>query len=184
MTYVSNFEILAENLVPTSIVPSGPQNPFLIQGYFLEISCVAPSTSLNFNLIFDETTSFKQGGVDSSKILKAQVIDANGDVNVYDNFFDSTSNGFLYQPIKTGQTLIYGVQCLPQLATVGEDAVALPQAGIGWRGTVRIENAGTGSLIATPTQRLVYYAGSNPGTDPVTTACVYPVPTASGGTAI
>lgn len=180
MSYVSSFEILAQNLVPTQIIPSGPQNPFLIQGYFLEVSCIQPGISANFNLIFQETTGFSQGL--GPKSLQAQVIDATGEVNLYDYFFESTGNGFLSQSISSGQTLIYGVQCLPQLVGADLDATLLPQAGTGWRGTVRLEGAPPGSLIVTPTQRLVYYAGANPGVDPVITASVYAVPTANGGT--
>jgi hypothetical protein len=184
MTYVSSFEVLAQNLVPADIVKPGPENPFLIQGYFLQVSCVAPSTVANFNLIFQETTDFTQGL--NQKSLQAQVIDANGKVDLVPNsvFFGSTGRGFLGQTISTGQTLIFGVQCLPQLVGADEDASLLPQAGTGWRGTVRLENAPQGSLIATATQRLVYYAGTSAGTGPVSTACVYAVPTASGGTAL
>lgn len=180
MTYVSSFEILAQNLVPTDIIPAGPQNPFLIQGYFVEISCVQPGIAANFNLIFQETTGFSQGL--GQKYLKAQIIDAKGAVNPFGAFFASTGNGFLSQTISSGQTLIYGVQCLPQLPPGVEGETVLPQAGTGWRGTVRLEGAPAGSLIVTPTQRLVYYAGANPGVDPVITASVYAVPTAKGGT--
>ena len=178
MAYLSSFEVLAENLVPTDIIPSGPQNPFLIQGFFVQVSCIQPSATFAINVLFTETTDFKQGL--GQKALQAQVIDASGNVNIYDQFFASTGRGFLGQKIATGQTLIFGVQCLPQLVGANEDATILPQAGTGWRGSVRIEGAAQGALIATPTQRLVYYAGSKPGTDPVITASVYGVPTASG----
>ncbi len=184
MTYISSFEILAQNLVPTDIIPSGPQNPFIIQGYFLEISCVQPGLVANFNLIFEETTAFKQGL--GPKSLQAQFIDAKGEVNIFPTtqFFGSTSNGYLDQTISSGETLIYGVQCLPQLVGAHEDATLLPQAGTGWRGTVRLEGAPQGSLIATPTHRLVYYTGANPGVDSVITASVYALPTARGGTGL
>ena len=178
MTYVSSFEILAENLVPTAIIPSGPQNPFLIQGFFVEVSCLAQSA--RFNLIFQETTDFKQGL--GPKALFAQIIDSAGNVNPYNNFFASTGRGFLNMGIASGQTLIFGVQCLPQLVGADEDESLLPQGGTGWRGTVRLDGPPSGAIIATPTQRLVYYTGPNPKTDSIITASVYGVPTASGGT--
>lgn len=41
MSDTSSFEVLAEYLVPTAIIPSGPQFPFLVQGYFVQLSLVA-----------------------------------------------------------------------------------------------------------------------------------------------
>ncbi|MEL7254544.1 MAG: hypothetical protein AAFZ04_10740 [Pseudomonadota bacterium] len=176
MSYVSSFEILAQNLVPTDLIPSGPQNPFLVQGYFVQVSLISGS-SAKFNVIFEETTKFTQGlGKDA---LQAQVINADGEVELYDKFFASTGNGYLGQQITFGQTLIYGVQCIPGLVGADVDAKKLPQAGTGWRGTVRIEGASRGELLATATQRLVYYTGPNPLKDHVITACVYGVPAAS-----
>lgn len=182
MTLLSSFEILAENLVPTGIIPAGPGNPFLIQGYFVQVS-LSPDAGFNpvsFNLIFQETTNFAQNAANST--LMAQIIDANGIVNTYDDFFSSTARGFLGQKIGPGQTVIYGVQVFPAVATTTE-AVQLPQAGTGWRGTVQLVSNNPGALIATPTARLVYYENLPPN-GPILDAVVYPVPTASGGTLI
>ncbi|PIL21043.1 hypothetical protein P775_06650 [Puniceibacterium antarcticum] len=134
--------------------------------------------SVNFNLIFNETTDFTQGL--GQRALQAQMIDAKGNVGIYSQFFASTGRGFLGQTIFAGQTLIYGVQCIPGLVGADLDATLLPQAGTGWRGTVRLEGAPSGSIIATATQRLVYYTGPNPLKDSVITASVYGVPAASG----
>ena len=184
MTVLSSFEILSENLVPTSIIPSGPDNPLLIQGYFTQISLSPGATvsSVNFNLIFQETTGFTQGA--GKAALKAQVIDAAGKVNVYNQFFASTGNGFLNQTISSGQTLIYGVQIIAGLSSTGVAASPLPQAGTGWRGTVQVNSSSPGALIATPTQRLVYFDVSNPKSPTLLTATVYSLPTAGGGTTI
>lgn len=176
MSFVSSFEILAQNLVPTKIIPSGPQNPFLVQGYFVQVSLIAGS-SARINVIFEETTKFSQGL--GKNALQAQVVGADGNVEIYDQFFASTGNGFLSQQISFGKTLIFGVQCIPGLVGADVDVEKLPQAGTGWRGTVRIEGAAQGSLLATATQRLVYYTGPNPLKDHVITACVYGVPAAS-----
>lgn len=178
MSLLSNFEILAENLVPQGILPPGAPNPFALQGYWVQISLAPSVQSENFNIIFQETTDFRQGA--GQKALQAQYIDQNGEVNIYQYFFASTGRGFLSQSIKFGQTFIYGVQALPP-ATAGEQA--LPQAGTGWRGTVQISGQTQGSLIATPTQRLVYYSGA-PITSSVVDAVVYAVPTFTGGTRI
>lgn len=180
MTVLSGFEVLAENLVPQGILPPGAVNPFLVQGYFVQISLSpnASTSAVQFNLIFQETTDFKQGAGQSA--LMAQVIDASGTVNIYKQFFASTGRGFLNQTITRGQTAIYGVQVIaPPTSTA-----AIPQAGTGWRGTVEVNANQGGALIATPTQRLVYYDNNNPLTSDVLDAVVYPVPTASGGTLI
>lgn len=183
MTVLSSFEILAENLVPKGILPPTAANPFLLQGYFVQISVApgAPASSVNFNLIFQETTDFRQGLGQSA--LFAQIIDAKGNVNLYSQFFASTGRGFLNQTINAGQTLIYGVQVIPPATHKGEVA-ALPQAGTGWRGTVQVNPNIPGALIATPTARLVYYNGNNPLASAALDAVVYPVPTASGRTLI
>ena len=95
MTVLSSFEILSENLVPTSIIPSGPDNPLLIQGYFTQISLSPGATvsSVNFNLIFQETTGFTQGA--GKAALKAQVIDAAGRGSGSFRGDDWTSSGVL-----------------------------------------------------------------------------------------
>jgi hypothetical protein len=179
MAVLSSFEVLAEFLVPSGVLPPGAVNPFAIQGFWVQVSLPPGGPqSVNFNLTYQETTDFNQGA--GQKALQAQVIDASGNVNFYDNFFASTGRGFLNQKIGVGQTLIYGVQCLPQLSSA--DA-AQPQNGTGWRGMVQLSSTSTGSLIATPTQRLVYYSGPDITKAPID-AVVYAVPTASGGTAI
>ncbi len=177
MAYLSSFEILAENLVPSNILPPTAENPFALQGYFVQISLVGAPSAL-FNVIFQETTDFKQGAGQAA--LQAQIIGADGTVTLYPNFFASTGRGFLSQKLAAGQTVIYGVQALPGLNA----ADAIPQGGTGWRGTVRIEGQSLGSLIATPTQRLVYYNGTDITKADVIDAVVYPVPTFSGGTSI
>lgn len=178
MAFLSSFEILAERLVPANILPPTAENPFALQGYFVQISLATGSSAL-FNVIFQETTDFQQGLGQSA--LQAQIIAADGTVSIYPNFFASTGRGFLSQKLGAGQTAIFGVQCIPGLTKAD---LRLPQNGTGWRGTVRIEGQSPGQLIATPTQRLVYYNGTDITKANVIDAVVYPVPTFSGGTSI
>lgn len=178
MAILSAFEVLYETLVPTQIVPLGPNNPLLVQGFWVQVS-LAPNSqyqSTSFNIVFQETTLFNQGL--GRKALQAQYIDSDGNVNLYPNFFDSTANGFLNQFISAGETLIYGVQCIPGLTLE-----AIPQGGTGWRGTVQINPQNQGALVATPTQRLAYYSGSSINSA-VVCATVYGVPTFDGNTSI
>ncbi|MGJ4890301.1 hypothetical protein ACQR0Z_00300 [Bradyrhizobium sp. HKCCYLS3077] len=181
MPLLSAFEVLAETLVPDGILPPGAANPFLIQGYWVQVSLVpgASVSSVYYNVIFEETTDFNQGEGKSS--LMAQFIDAAGNVEIYQQFFASTGRGFLNQQINAGQTIIYGVQCIPSTVTQGQ---SLPQGGTGWRGTVRIDANINGNLIATPTQRLFYLNGDSITSSTPLDAVVYPVPTFTGGTRI
>lgn len=178
MALLSAFEILAENLVPQGILPPTAPNPFALQGYWVQISLAPGFQSSTFNIIYQETTDFRQGAGQVS--LQAQIIDASGNVSIYSGFFASTGRGFLSQTIFAGQTIIYGVQCIPGSIV----KAAIPQSGTGWRGTVQVNPQQAGSLVATPTQRLVYYNIGAIVTGTVISACVYPVPTFSGGTKI
>ncbi|WP_407521133.1 hypothetical protein [Methylobacterium oryzisoli] len=174
MPLLSAFEILAETLVPGGILPPTAPNPFVIQGYWVQLS-VAPGTSqANFNITFRETTDFTQGAGQTA--LQAQYIDAKGQVQPYSQFFASTGRGFLNQTLFANQTVIYGVQVLPGLPT---DA-ALPQGGTGWRGFVSIDGQTPGTLLATPTHRLLYTNGSDITKATALDAVVYAVPTFSG----
>jgi hypothetical protein len=181
MAFLSSFEVLAETLVPANILPPTAADPFVIQGYWVQISLPPGSVSqVQFNLLYQETTDFTQG--EGQKTLQAQIIDQTGAVKLYPSFFASTGRGFLSQIISVGQTLIYGIQCLPPSITTANQA--LPQNGTGWRGTVQITSSNPGSLIATPTQRLLYLnIGSLTKGTPLD-AMVYAVPTYSGGTRI
>lgn len=179
MAYLSSFEVLAETLVPAGILPPKAANPFLIQGYWVQISLpeISSVQSTQFNVIFEETTDFTQGLGQGS--LQAQVVGATGEVNIYPDFFASTGRGFLGQQITAGKTLIYGIQCVPGLAER-----AIPQNGTGWRGTVQVNAQDPGTLIATPTQRLVYYQDPDIATSPVVDGVVYSLPTFSGNVQI
>lgn len=186
MALFSSFEILAETLVPSGILPPSAPNPFALQGYFLQISLIPGASSASFNIVFNETTGFKQGMGRSG--VFAQVIDAAGDAIIYPNadFFGSTAQGFLNQTINQGETLIYGVQAIaPPPPSEGEEAAPIPQGGTGWRGTVELNPlTQSGLLTATPTARLVYYNGSNIITDQVIDAVVYALPTFDGTTKV
>ncbi|MBY0298573.1 MAG: hypothetical protein K2X71_21470 [Methylobacterium sp.] len=178
MPLFSVFEILAETLVPSGILPPSAPNPFVIQGYWVQLSLAPGTTQANFNITFKETTDFNQGAGQSA--LQAQIVDPSGVVQPYKYFFASVGRGFLNQSLFSGQTVIYGVQALPGLPT---DA-ALPQGGTGWRGTVSIDGQTPGSLIATPTQRLLYTSGSDITKATALDAVVYAVPTFSGAARI
>ncbi|WP_293853584.1 hypothetical protein [uncultured Alsobacter sp.] len=178
MPVFSPFEILFEFLYPTNIPVQAP-DPIAVQGYWLQVSLRpdSPVQSLSFDIAFAETTNFNSGA--GSKYLQAQFIDANGNVNIYSNFFSSAQPGFLNQVISKGQTLIYGAQCLALKA--GAPVAATPQSGTGWRGLVSVTPHGSsGNLICEPTQRLLYLNLSNTGTPAVFGACVYPVATLAG----
>lgn len=169
MAVLSSFEIIAENLVPAKIIPPGPSNPFALQGYWVQITNIAPGNEMiNFSLSFVETTSFKTGTAKPA----AEFIDANGDVNPYDDFLAGPYPGFKNQAIRSNQTLIYGVQALPRPTQA--DA-SFPQSGTGWRGIALILTNRLQALAITVTHRLTYYAGSGPSSA-VISACVYPVP--------
>ncbi len=175
MALFSSFEILAETLVPSGLLPSTVPNPLLIQGYFVQISLQTSQQATQFNIVFNETTNFKQGN--NPDALFAQVIDANGNVNVYSQFFSSVSRGFLNQTIGPNQTLIYGVQAIPKPQF--ELAAPLPQGGIGWRGTVQINAQFPGTLFATATHRQVFFQGPTIESAAIDGAA-YAVPTFSG----
>ncbi|KMO40555.1 hypothetical protein ACQVP2_14225 [Methylobacterium aquaticum] len=174
MGLFSAFEILAETLVPASVGVPAAINPLVIQGYWVQISLFPGSGPVQFNIIFQETTDFKQGG--GPGILQAQYIDENGNVNFYQNFFASTGRGFLGFQIFPGQTKIFGVQAIPGLQTDS----AVPQSGTGWRGTVSINPSVANALIATPTHRLLYVNGTDLSKATALDAVVYPVATFAG----
>jgi len=178
---LSSFEVLAESLVPNGILPPGSPNPYLIQGFFVQVT--VPSTVshiVSVNLLFTETTGFNQGA--GRGALQAQIIDSKGKVQIYDEFFHNPNfPGFSGELIVPGDTVIYGIQALPQLAHAEAD-VSLPQAGTGWRGLCEIFTTVQQSVVATPTQRLVYYTDAS--MREVKNSTVYSVPTFSGGSGV
>ncbi len=77
MPTISSSEILTRNLVPSGILLPSAKNPFVIQGYFLQVS-LPPTSTLHpsFNVFFRETTDFTQGAGQSA--LQAQYTDTDG----------------------------------------------------------------------------------------------------------
>ena len=61
MPLLSSFEVLSETLVPAGILPPGVANPFLIQGYWVQISLAPNVTKAQFNIVYQETTGFSRG---------------------------------------------------------------------------------------------------------------------------
>lgn len=179
MALFSSFEVLAETLVPAGLLPPTVPNPLLLQGYFVQISLQPGQQTTQFNIVFNETTGFTQGT--NQKALFAQIIDANGNVNVYSQFFSSISKGFLNQTINPNQTLIYGLQAIP--IPKFELAAPLPQGGIGWRGTVAIDAQFPGTLFATATHRQVFFQGPTIASAAIN-GTAYAVPTFSGNGSI
>jgi len=182
MPLFSAFEILLETLAPAGVLPPGIPNPTVLQGYWVQVSLVpnAPVQQALFNIVFCETTDFTQGPFGQASV-QAQYIDPQGMANIYDQFFASTGRGFLNQRIAAGQTIIYGVQCIPP---AGALEAPIPQGGTGWRGTVSIDVQGStrGLLSATPTHRLLYFNPMTPQYPASIDEAVYAVPTASGTT--
>jgi hypothetical protein len=180
MPLLSSFEVLAQPLVPPSVAPFPV--PFVVQAYFVQISYPKGTGTgfLKFDLTFEETTSFKQGAGQAG--LLAQFINENGVVNNYPTFFTpSRPNGFLAQQIGPGQTKIYSVTVLPPKPTTAAALAPVPQSGTGWRGSASLNPSTANALVATPTQRQIYFSAD---LKTITDAVVYPVPTASGKTLI
>ena len=180
MTVLSTFELLAENLVPPQFVPGGTDNPFVSQGYFLQISLPGFSGGpISFNLVFQETTDFKVIQQNNS-LLSADITNAGGVSNLYptSQFLQSTSRGFLQQTINPGQSLVYGVQLLPNFGA--------PPSQIGLHGVVSLNvlSGGTGRLLVCPTHRQVFYNDLGGKLGAPLDGVAYPVPTASGNAII
>jgi hypothetical protein len=57
----------------------------------------------------------------------------------------------------------------------------MPQSGTGWRGVASLNPSTSGLLVATPTERQIYFTGD---LQEITDSVVYSVPTVSGGTCI
>jgi hypothetical protein len=190
MPALSSFEVLAQALVPKSVtVPFAV--PFIVQAYFVQVSYPrgAGAGPIQFDLTFEETTNFNQG-VGQSGLL-AQFIDENGLANNYPTtstsvppgpafFTTGKPNGFLAQQIAPGQTKIYSVTAAPPSGP--PKAVApTPQTGTGWRGIASLNPKTANLLIATPTQRQIYFSAD---LKTITNSVVYSVPTVSGKTLI
>lgn len=192
MAVLSSFEVLAELLVPKGVTPPPggsplPAVPFVVQAYFVQVSFPkgGSAKSVSFDLTFEETTNFSQG-VGPTGLL-AQFIDDKGVVNNYDSkqFFNppaGKSPGFLNQSIAPGQTKIYSITALPPKPATTAAAVAVPQSGTGWRGSAILTPNPANQLIATPTQRQIYFSSADLKT--VADSVVYAVPTGSGKTVI
>jgi hypothetical protein len=130
---------------------------------------------VTFELTFKETTDFNSGLGQSG--VMAQYIDENGNLVSYPTFISTGSFGFLDQQISPGQTKIYSVNVSPPSAS----KAAMPQSGTGWRGVASLNPSTSGLLVATPTERQIYFTGD---LQEITDSVVYSVPTVSGGTRI
>jgi len=177
MTALSSFEVLSQPLIPP---PNGPANtPYVVQAYFVQVSYPTGvnayptgGVTVTFSLTFEETTNFTSG-VGTSGVL-AQYIDESGNLVPYPTFI-SNSAAFVDQQINPGQTKIYSVNVVFPPAS----AAAMPQSGTGWRGVASLNPSTSGLLVATPTQRQIYFTSDLPM---ITDSVVYSVPTVSGET--
>ena len=180
MTALSSFEVLSQ-----SLIPNGQANiPYVVQAYFVQVSYPSGGAGdpVTFDLTFEETTNFTQGLGQAG--IMAQSVDAAGDLVKDPNFIASPTGpfGFFAQQISPGQTKIYSVTVAPPMAppaTASSDA--MPQSGTGWRGLASLSPSTPGLLVATPTQRQIYFTGD---LQTITDSVVYSVPTVSGGTLI
>ena len=171
MTALSSFEVLSQ-----SLIPNGPPNtPYVVQAYFVQVSYPTGGSgdTVTFSLTFEETTNFTSG-VGPSGVM-AQYIDESGNLVPYPTFI-SNSAAFVDQQITPGQTKIYSVNVVPPTS-----AAAMPQFGTGWRGVAILKPSTPGLLVATPTQRQIYFTSD---LQTITDSVVYSVPTVSGGTSI
>jgi hypothetical protein len=174
MTALSSFEVLSQPLIPP---PNGPANtPYVVQAYFVQVSYPTGGSgdTVTFSLTFEETTNFTSG-VGPSGVM-AQYIDESGNLVPYPTFI-SNSAAFVDQQITPGQTKIYSVNVVFPPAS----AAAMPQSGTGWRGVASLTPSTSGLLVATPTQRQIYFSADM---QTITDSVVYAVPTVSGGTRI
>lgn len=172
MTALSSFEVLSQPLIP-----NGPANtPYVVQAYFVQVSYPTGGSgdTVTFSLTFEETTNFTSG-VGPSGVM-AQYIDESGNLVSYPAFI-SNSAAFLDQQITPGQTKIYSVN----VVFPPTSAAAMPQSGTGWRGVASLNPSTSGLLVATPTQRQIYFTSD---LQTITDSVVYSVPTVSGGTSI
>jgi hypothetical protein len=175
MTALSSFEVLSQPLIP-----NGPATiPYVVQAYFVQVSYPTGESAdtVTFSLTFEETTNFTTGLGQSG--VMAQYIDEGGNVVPYPTFISTSTGpfGFLDQQISPGQTKIYSVNVVFPPAS----AAAMPQSGTGWRGVASLNPSTSGLLVATPTERQIYFTGD---LQTITDSVVYSVPTVSGGTRI
>ncbi|MFN7873200.1 MAG: hypothetical protein ACK5QQ_13540 [Cyanobacteriota bacterium] len=180
MTALSSFEVLAESLIPQNVTPL-TNIPFVIQAYFVQVSypTAKEAVPIQFDLTFEETTNFNQGVGQSGLI--AQFLNEEGLAINYAEFFTpGLPNGFQAQQIAPGQTKIYSVTVLPP-SGAPRAAAPIPQDGTGWRGIASLTPSTSGLLVATPTQRQIYFSADM---QTITDSVVYAVPTVSGGTLI
>jgi hypothetical protein len=178
MTALSSFEVLSQPLIPNG----DPSIPYVVQAYFVQVSYPSGEAGgpVSFDLTFEETTNFTQG-VGPTGVM-AQSVDAAGDLVMDPSFIASPTGpfGFLNQQISPGQTKIYSVTVAPPKAPPTAAASdAMPQTGTGWRGVANLNPSTAGLLVATPTQRQIYFTGDLKS---ITDSVVYSVPTVSGET--
>ena len=175
MTALSSFEVLSQPLIP-----NGPANiPYVVQAYFVQVSYPSGESAdtVTFSLTFEETTNFTSGLGQSG--VMAQYIDEGGNVVTYPSVISTSTGPFgcLDQQITPGQTKIYSVN----VVFPPTSAAAVPQSGTGWRGVASLNPSASGLLVATPTERQIYFTGD---LQTITDSVVYSVPTVSGGTRI
>ncbi len=176
MTTLSSFEVLSQPLIP-----NGPANtPYVVQAYFVQVSYPRGESAetLTFSLTFEESTNFTSG-VGLAGVMAQYIDESDSLVIPYPTFISASSNtvGFLDQQITPGTTKIYSVNVVFPPTT----AAVMPKSGTSWRGVAILNPTTSGLLVATPTQRQIYFTSD---LKTITDSVVYSIPTVSGGTRI
>ena len=157
MQYLSEFEVLAQPIVPGAGIPPGGKVPFVAQGYFCLLSRLPDDDSgkIDVVLTFHPSPAFPAStGVLTTDPLIADYQDENGVTQLKLDFTNSLS-----VPIRSGKTVLFGLQ--PNIANLG---IFAPAGQFGVRGYVTIDVVQTGTtretyeLAAAPEIRASFFA--------------------------
>ncbi len=131
MQYLSEFEVLAQPIVPAAGIPLGGTVPFVAQGYFCLLSRLPDDDAkVNVVLTFHPSPAFpKATGVLTTDPLIADYQDEDGVTQLKLDFTNSLS-----VPIASGKTVLFGLQ--PNIANLG---IFAPAGQFGVRGYVTID---------------------------------------------
>jgi hypothetical protein len=183
MQYLSEFEVLAQPIVPGAGIPPGGKVPFVAQGYFCLLSRLPDDDKGDVDVVltFHPTPAFPAStGVLTTDPLIADFQDENGTTQLNLDFTNSIS-----VPVSSGKTVLFGLQ--PNIANVG---IFAPAGQFGVRGYVTIDVVQKGQaretyeLAAAPEIRASFFTidPANPVVDLDNTPDIaYCLPVRDGG---
>ncbi len=132
MHYLSEFEVLAQPIVPGAGVPPGGKVPFVAQGYFCLLSRLPDDDGGKADVVltFHPSPGFPAStDVLTTDPLIADYQDENGVTQLKLDFTNT-----LTVPIRSGKTVLFGLQ--PNIANLG---IFAPTGQFGVRGYVTID---------------------------------------------